>query len=194
MVGVINPATGQSIDTQKSAAINADYQLVPGQPFPAEGSSPNSQPISTPATPPKNSKSRKKVSGGAIAGIVVGIILVALITAALVFVVRRARQRKAPKNLKDDAMSLTEGGDVEETVPVAMEFEPATPRVQSLVSPLSPPPQRKMSLLQTFYKYPFAEKSLVPPQDRHPAFRTDPTQDNTIERERERDFSSRFSR
>jgi hypothetical protein len=56
MVGVINPADGQSIDTQKSAAINADYQLVPGQSWPAEGSSPGLQPNST-SSPFKNSKS-----------------------------------------------------------------------------------------------------------------------------------------
>jgi len=82
-------------------------------------------------------------------------------------------------------MSLT-GGDFEEIVPVAMEFEPVTPRVQSgLVSPLSPPPQRKKSLLQILYRYPFADKPMVAPKG-HPAFRPDSTQDNTIELKRER--------
>jgi hypothetical protein len=146
MVGVVNPAEGQSIDTQKSAAINADYQLVPGQPWPAEGSSPSSQPNST-SSPSKNSKSQK-VSGGAIAGIVIGVLLATVLTAALVFFLRRARQRNAPKQ-PEDAISLTDAE--EQTVPVSMEFEPATPRVQNnLVSPISPQPQRKESILRSF--------------------------------------------
>jgi hypothetical protein len=67
MVGMINPADGQSIDTQKSAAINADYQLVPGQSWPAEGSSSKSQSTSS-SVPSTKSKDEKKLSGGAICG------------------------------------------------------------------------------------------------------------------------------
>jgi hypothetical protein len=171
MIGVINPAKGQFIDTQKSAAINANYQLVPGQPWPAEGSSPGSQPSST-SSPSKNSKSQK-VSGGAIAGIVIGILLAALLTAALVFFVRRTRQRNALKNPDAGSMSLTKRDAEEQTVSVAMEFEPATPRAQShLVSPLSPNPPRNKSPLRRFYEYPFTEKPLVAPKG-HPALRSE---------------------
>ncbi len=192
MVGVINPAEGQSIGTQKSAAINADYQLLPGQSWPAEGSSPGSQPSSTSSTS-KNSKSRK-ISGGAIAGIVIGILLATVLTAALVFVVRRARQRNAPKNPEEDSMSLAECDDEEQTVPVAMAFEPATPSVQSgLVSPLSPTPQRKQSLLRTFYKYPFMEKPLVAPKG-HPALTSELSQNTVTEIEGEGSFINRASR
>ncbi|KAE9969420.1 hypothetical protein EG328_006868 [Venturia inaequalis] len=190
MVGVINPAEGQSIDTQKSAAINADYQLVPGQSWPAEGSSPSSQPNST-SPPSKNSKSQK-VSGGAIAGIVIGILLATVLTAALVFFVRRTRQRNAPKN-PEDSLSLTERDAEEQTVPVSMEFEPATPRTQNdLVSPISPPPQRKKSILH-FYKYPFAEKPLVAPKG-HPALRSGGGRNTTSEFEGEEEYIGRGSR
>ncbi|KAB2099608.1 hypothetical protein AG0111_0g12077 [Alternaria gaisen] len=192
MVGVINPAKGQSIDTQKSAAINADYQLLPGQSWPAEGSSPGSQPSST-SSPSKNSKSQK-VPGGAIAGIVIGILLATVLIAALVFVVRRARQRNAPKNPEEDSMSLAEGDAEEQTVPVAMEFEPATPRVQSeLVSPLSPTPQRNKSLLRTFYKYPFMDKPPVAPKG-HPASRLELSRNTATELEGEGAFIDRASR
>jgi len=191
MVGVINPAKGQSIDTQKSAAINADYQLAPGQPWPAEGSRPSSQPNST-SSPSKNSKSQK-VSGGAIAGIVIGILLATVLTAALVFFMRRDRQRNAPKN-PEDAISLTERDAKEQTVPVSMEFEPATPRVQNdLVSPISPPPQRKKSILQSFYRYPLTEKPLVaPPPKGHPLSRLG--RNTTSEFEGEEEFIDRGSR
>lgn len=188
MVGVINPAEGQSIETQKSAAINADYQLLPGQTWPAEGSSPGSQPSST-SSPSKTSKSQK-VSSGAIAGIVIGILLATFLTAALVFVVRRARQKNTSKN-PDDSMSLADRDEEEQMVPVAMEFEPATPRVQSgLVGPLSPPPQRKKSLLQTFYRYPFTEKPLVAPKG-HPAWRSESSRNTATELEEEGAFADR---
>jgi hypothetical protein len=36
MVGVINPANGTSIDKQKRAAMNASFQLLPGEAWPAE--------------------------------------------------------------------------------------------------------------------------------------------------------------
>jgi cobalamin biosynthesis Mg chelatase CobN len=91
MVGVINPADGQCIDTQKSAAINADYQLVLGQSWPAKGSSSKSQSTSS-SVPSTKSKDEKKLSGGAIVGIIIGMLLLAvLVTAGLVFVLRRAR-------------------------------------------------------------------------------------------------------
>ncbi|KAH8726685.1 hypothetical protein GQ44DRAFT_771062 [Phaeosphaeriaceae sp. PMI808] len=175
MIGVINPAEGQSIDTQKSAAINADYQLLPGQSWPAEGSSPGLQPNLT-FPPSKNSKSQK-VSGGAIAGIVIGILLAIVLTAALIFVARRARQRNGPKNTEEDSMSIGE-----QTVPVAMDFEPASPIVRNeLVSPVSPTPQRKKSL-RTFYKYPFVEKPLVAPKG-HPASRSELSRSTATELE-----------
>lgn len=191
MVGVINPAEGQSIDTQKSAAINADYQLVPGQSWPAEGSSPSSQPNLS-SSPSKNSKSQK-VSGGAIAGIVIGILLATVLTAAVVYFVRRARQRNTPKN-PEDSISLTERDAEEQRVPVSMEFEPATPRVQNdLVSPISPPPQRKKSILQSFYRYPLTEKPLVAPAPKgHPALR--PGRNTTSDFEGGEEFIDRGSR
>jgi hypothetical protein len=156
MIGVINPAEGQSVDTQKSAAINADYQLVPGQSWPAEDSSSNSQSTSS-SVPSTKAKDEKKLAGGAIAGIIIGMLLLAvLVTAGLVFVLRRARQRKTPKNSEDDSTSLTGDGVEEQIVPVALDIEPTSPPVlySDLANDLSPPLRRKKPLLQTFYRYP----------------------------------------
>ncbi|KIV98312.1 uncharacterized protein PV09_09842, partial [Verruconis gallopava] len=193
MVGVINPAEGQSIDTQKSAAISAEYQLLPGQSWPAEGTSPGSQPSST-SSVSKNLESQK-VSGSAIAGIVIGILLAIVLTVAMVFVIRRAKQGNAQKD-PEDSMSLTERDDEEQTVPVAMEFEPATPRIQSdLVRPLSSTPslQQNKSVQRIFYKYPFIEKPLVAPTG-HPAFRSEASRDTANELRGEEAFIARASR
>ncbi|KAF2684487.1 hypothetical protein K458DRAFT_302886, partial [Lentithecium fluviatile CBS 122367] len=49
MVGIINPNASTSIDRQRTIALASDYELSPGEPFPAEGI-----PSSTPSTPPSN--------------------------------------------------------------------------------------------------------------------------------------------
>jgi hypothetical protein len=117
-----------------------------------------------------------------------------LLTAALVLFVRRTRQRNALKNPEENSMSWTERDAEEQTVPVAMEFEPATPRPQSdLVSPLSSTPQRNKSLLRNFYKYPFMEKPLVAPKG-HPAMRSELSRNTATELEGEGAFIDRTSR
>lgn len=169
MVGVINPAKGQSIDTQKSAAINAGYQLAPDQPWPAEGSSPKLQPSSI--SPPSKKPNSQQVSGGTIAGIVIGVLLAIALAAALVFFLWRARQKNTQKDPGEDSMSVT-GTDVEEqTVPLSMRYEPGLLNSPRTVES-STLPQRKKSILRTFYRYPSIEKPLVAPKD-HPTYRTD---------------------
>jgi hypothetical protein len=89
MVGVINPNSSVSLQSQYEAAVTAPYQLAPGQPFPAEGGgSPTSAPSSS-ATASPNSSSH--LSGGAIAGIVIGGIVVLLLAAALFYFVGRSK-------------------------------------------------------------------------------------------------------
>ena len=155
MIGVINPAEGQSVDKQRSAAINADYQLVPGQSWPEEGSSSESQSTSS-SVPSAKSKDEKKLSGGAIAGIIIGMLLLAvLVTAGLVFALRRARHKKTSKDTEGDSISLTGDGVEEQMVPVALDIEPPSPPVHTgLVNDSSSSLRSKRTLLQTFYRYP----------------------------------------
>lgn len=81
MVGVINPQNGSSYSLQQTTAMDAVYQLAPGQAWPAEGSQPASS---------SNGHSTS-LSGGAIAGIVVGSIAFVAIVAALAFFIARSR-------------------------------------------------------------------------------------------------------
>ena len=93
MVGVINPANGTSIDIQRQAARNAPFQLLPGEPWPAEGNKSGSETTfsSSPSSPSSknNASNTHHVSGGAIAGIVIGVVL--LLTAGLAsFILKRS--------------------------------------------------------------------------------------------------------
>ncbi|KAL6708308.1 hypothetical protein ACN47E_003232 [Coniothyrium glycines] len=90
MVGAINPNATQTIDEQIKAAIEADFQVEPGQPVPAEASSTlvNAPTSTPPSTAPH------KLSGGAIAGIVIGCIVFLAICAALFYLVGRSKTLK----------------------------------------------------------------------------------------------------
>jgi hypothetical protein len=89
MVGVINPNSSVSLENQYQAAVNAQYQLAPGQPFPAEGNGTPTSAPSSPAATPSSNPSNSHLSGGAIAGIVIGAIVVLLLAAALFYFVGR---------------------------------------------------------------------------------------------------------
>jgi plastocyanin len=93
MVGVINPNSSVSLTTQRSLALSSSYMLNPGEPFPAEGSSPSSTPdpnaTSSNDKPPLSGS--KKLSTGAIAGISVGAISVVVLGALLFFFIGRSR-------------------------------------------------------------------------------------------------------
>lgn len=67
MVGVINPANETSYSVQHQAAINALYQLLPRQAWPAEGSQ------------TKSKTTTRKFPPAAIAGIVGSIIILIII-------------------------------------------------------------------------------------------------------------------
>ena len=100
-MGVINPNSSTSIQTQQTAAIEAQYELSPGDQFPSEsaptapaGSSPSSSP--SPSSSAGSSNGSKKsggggLSGGAIAGIVVGCVAAVALVGALIFYYAKSR-------------------------------------------------------------------------------------------------------
>jgi hypothetical protein len=182
MVGAINPASGQSIDTQIYAAITAKFQLSPGQTWPAEGSQPSTAAPPTSAKP--NSTKGQRISGGAIAGIVIAILLVITLTAALVFFVRRSKQQTTPNGSEEVSTPLSRTKyDNEEVISIGMRYDPTSDSVQDgPVSPLEPP-TRKKSVFRQFYRYPqtfFSEKPTVAPEG-HPAFGPNSNQRTTVE-------------
>ncbi|KAF2099142.1 hypothetical protein NA57DRAFT_76374 [Rhizodiscina lignyota] len=99
MVGVINPNASTSIDKQMSAAVEAQYQLSPGDNFPSEsaptapssGGSSNSNPSSGSSNNNGGSHKSSGLSGGAIAGIVIGCIAGVAILGAAIFFYARSR-------------------------------------------------------------------------------------------------------
>jgi hypothetical protein len=96
MVGVINPTHGSSIEKQQQAAINATLQLLPGEPWPAEGSVPGSETavISLSSSPAASVKDPHQLSDGAIAGIAIGALFLILLAAALFFFLGRSKTYK----------------------------------------------------------------------------------------------------
>jgi len=188
MVGVINPATGQSISIQKSAAINAHYQLAPGQPWPAEGSLPSSQSTSAATSTESNSTTGGHISSVAIAGIV--LLLVIALIAGLFFAFRRYRRRNPLTGPEEASAPPSETKDDDEnTIPIGIRYEqPSSPSVQNdPVSPVTPPVPRR-SIRRIFYKYPFSEKPGIRPEG-HPAFGPNSIQDNTIELQGDEPFN-----
>ncbi|KAL2850754.1 hypothetical protein BJY01DRAFT_245306 [Aspergillus pseudoustus] len=100
MVGVINPNSTMTWESQYSAAREAPYMLLPGQSMPAEGetdspgtgttphttASPTSNP--SPGTLPHSSSS-SSLGAGAIAGIAVGAVSFVVILCVLLFILGR---------------------------------------------------------------------------------------------------------
>ncbi|KAK7518988.1 hypothetical protein IWZ03DRAFT_413950 [Phyllosticta citriasiana] len=88
MVGVINPARNQSIEFQQQKAVKAEYQLAPGQSWPAEGSKSSNSSSSSSSS---SHKGGMHLSGGSIAGIVIGVVTFVTVAGALIFYVARTR-------------------------------------------------------------------------------------------------------
>jgi hypothetical protein len=96
MIGVVNPDANQTLDLQMQYALNATFQLAPGDPFPSETVSPTHTP---PATSSSSSTSTGAAStggdgghgltSGAIAGIAIGGAAVLVLAGALVFLCGR---------------------------------------------------------------------------------------------------------
>ncbi|PGH06603.1 hypothetical protein GX51_02230 [Blastomyces parvus] len=87
MVGAINPNETMSWEHQHNKAMQAPFQLEPGEHPPPEGGE-SGPPGSAPTSPPGGS-SRHGLSGGAIAGIVVGAVVGVAILGALFFLLGR---------------------------------------------------------------------------------------------------------
>lgn len=104
MIGVINPNATHTYDAQLAFALNATYQLAPGDSFPSEMPKPN--PSSTSAAPGPASTSGSGsssggggngggggggggLSSGAIAGIAIGGAAVLILAAALIYLCGR---------------------------------------------------------------------------------------------------------
>lgn len=97
MVGAINPNSTQTLASQVQAAAQADFQIAPGDPIPAEATSTLANyypPTGTPAPSNGTSHGSSSLSGGAIAGIVVGSVAFLVICAALFFFVGRSKSLK----------------------------------------------------------------------------------------------------
>lgn len=120
MVGAINPNSTQTLASQVQAAAQADFQIAPGEPVPAEASSTLSTYHEPTGSPKPNEydeyHSSPSLSGGAIAGIVVGSVAFLVVCAALFFFVGRSKSLKdllkrqnAPNN-GDGQMSQPYGG------------------------------------------------------------------------------------
>ncbi|KAL4884755.1 hypothetical protein BJY04DRAFT_215207 [Aspergillus karnatakaensis] len=95
MVGVINPNSTRTWESQHKAALEAPYMLLPGQPMPAEGdegantgTNPGTTATHSTSTTPSPSNS-DSLSGGAIAGIVVGAVSFVIILCVLLFLLGR---------------------------------------------------------------------------------------------------------
>jgi hypothetical protein len=182
MVGVINPTKDTSLEKQRQAAISAPFQLLPGQPWPAEGNTlgSGSESASMPSSllPSGNStvKHSHRISGGAIAGIVIGV-MAALIIAGLLYFIARSKPRPTTKGPTAPQMPFS-GGNVEVWSPVTLD---GTPQGESLI--LSPVTQ--LPPVDTIgYNLPmmnFYEKPPLSPPIGHPAFGPNSTQSTTIE-------------
>jgi hypothetical protein len=85
MIGVVNPNSTETLDIQLQYALNATYQLEPGQPFPSE----TLAPTSTPGASNSQDDGHNHLSAGAIAGIAIGGAAVLVLAGALVFLCGR---------------------------------------------------------------------------------------------------------
>ncbi|KAH9878771.1 hypothetical protein IAQ61_002045 [Plenodomus lingam] len=126
MVGVINPNSTHTLAKQIEWAENADFQVAPGEPIPAEAgtsttfaNAPASSSSPSSAEAPTDSSSSHKLSGGVIAGIVVGVVAFIVVCAALFYFVGRSKSLKenlkrkdanAPSNNADAHLSMSQYG------------------------------------------------------------------------------------
>ncbi|RAH55689.1 hypothetical protein BO85DRAFT_451481 [Aspergillus piperis CBS 112811] len=92
MVGVINPNSTMTFESQYNRAKTYPYMLVPGQSIPAEGTiAPTSTSTSTSSPSNTPSSSSPALSTGAIVGIVIGSVAFIAILGALFFLLGRNR-------------------------------------------------------------------------------------------------------
>jgi hypothetical protein len=88
MIGVINPSANETFDMQMQYAMNATYQLSPGDPFPSETANPSST-HSAASTPGSNPDSGTHLSTGAIVGIAIGGAAVLVLAGVVIYLCGR---------------------------------------------------------------------------------------------------------
>ena len=141
MVGAINPNASQSIAMQIHLAKTADYMLLPGEPFPAEGiaslsslaatattATETATVTSTPTpTPPSTSETAvttpqhhsSGLSTGAIAGVAVGSAVGAIAIAGLFFLLWRNKSLKQDLNRQNASTPYRGWSDADNVSPAA---------------------------------------------------------------------------
>jgi hypothetical protein len=169
MIGVINPAYGSSIEIQKQAAINAPFQLLPGDVWPAEGSATSSAAVPSPSASAVD-ESKAGISNGAIAGIVVA---ATFPIAAAVIILYRLAMSRAKKRLAVTAPRE----DFKAVPPMELQAQNPAPVPSELMSPISPIPMPQTMNL--------SEKPSLSPPESHPAFGPSSQQSTTYELEGE---------
>jgi len=181
MVGVINPAANTTVEEQRKAAVNARFQLSPGEPWPAEGSAlasetGSSAPIATASPslqlPPPPNAAPQTPSAGLIAGVVIGIAAAAVLMATLCYFFGRSKPAEdVVRRAVTGADGKAEGAgrhDTETQSPSCAQPLNADCRVTSdgppsqspIVSPLSECAGDRL----------LREKALSTPPTGHPAF------------------------
>jgi hypothetical protein len=172
MVAVINPAKGTTIAKQKLAAKNAQFQLLPGQPWPAEGST-----LSSETSTPSALTEGRHLTGGAIAGIVMGVLIAISIIGGISYYVTRLYSKKWLKTAA--ALPVIPYSSVPER-PVrpsvgesVWSHNASQMHYSASISPVEPS--------QMGYYNPELFKSSRSPPPNHPAFGQSPGQPTTIE-------------
>jgi hypothetical protein len=96
MIGVVNPNASQTFDLQMQYALNATYQLKPGEQLPSESLSPTHTPSATSSPTSTGSAAANTggdgghgLSAGAIAGIAIGGAAVLVLAGTLLFLCGR---------------------------------------------------------------------------------------------------------
>lgn len=93
MIGVINPNSTFTLESQNDYITPQTIMLKPGEILPAEGGTPSASASASSSTSTHTSSS---LSGGAIAGIVIGAVAVIAIIVALFWYRNRRHKRHAP--------------------------------------------------------------------------------------------------
>jgi hypothetical protein len=168
MVGVVNPGKGDSIEKQKQAAVvKAAFQLLPGQPWPAEDAQPSS------AVANSTASHGSGLSSGTIAGIVLAVLL-PIILAAAFFVFRfwQKREGNQAKEGEEKPMSDEQRPIISSPRPlVEARRHPVLTPLSSGIGSLGSPEASVIPLL----KRPLV---IPPPISTHPIYRSSLDQRN----------------
>lgn len=142
MVGAINPGKGQSLSIQKDAAKNAEFQLIPGESWPAESATAIGYPSSL-----SNDRNRNPYAGIAIASITISCLLIILALSGVCFLLTRLStcNRKSKHDIDDEIQPKPLPKLPDDRLPP----QRAAPQPQSLPHLISLPGQSRPSIFHT---------------------------------------------